>query len=308
MNFTFNQLRIFVAVVDKKSITKASEELHMTQPAVSIQISNLQSQFDIPLIEVIARKVYVTEFGMELYKLAVTTLEHVNSIHYKTHSFRGLLSGKLRVSVVSTGKYIMPYYLKDFLKENPKIDLVMDVTNKSKVIESLEKNEVDFCLVSVLPKHIDLEEEILLPNKLVLTASSETDIKTKSRLHKSVLSDLPLIFREEGSGTRETMQQYFEKAGITPKVKLELTSSEAVKQAVLAGLGYSILPVLSLKNELKLKSIKIIPVQGLPLKSDWRLIWLRQKKFSSVAQAYLDFIRKQKPDIYKNYFLWTEAY
>ncbi len=308
MNFTFHQLRIFSVVVEKKSITKASEELHMTQPAVSIQLGNLQNQFDIPLTEIIGRRLYVTEFGMELYKLATNILEHVDSIHYKTNNFRGMLSGKLRVSVVSTGKYIMPYFLKDFLKANPKIDLVMDVTNKSKVIESLEKNEVDFSLVSVLPKNIDLSEEILMPNKLVLTASADDDMNTKSRLHKSVFDELPLIFREEGSGTRETMQQYFQKVGIVPKVKLELTSSEAVKQAVIAGLGFSILPVVSLKNELKLKSINIIPVQGLPLKSNWRIIWLNQKKFSVVAQAYLDFIRKEKMNIYQKYFAWTEAY
>lgn len=308
MNFTLNQLRIFSVIVEKASITKASEELHMTQPAVSIQLGNLQQQFDLPLTETIGRKLYITEFGMELYKLASSILEQVHSIQYKTSAFKGMLSGKLKVSVVSTGKYIMPYYLKDFLKINPRIDLVMDVTNKAKVIEHLEKNEVDFCLVSVLPKKIDLAEELLLPNKLVLTAPADHDLKYKTRLHKSVFAQLPLIFREEGSGTRATMQQYFQEAGIAPTVKMELTSTEAVKQAVIAGLGFSVLPLLSLKNELTLKSIKILPVQGMPLKSQWRLVWLKQKRFSAIAGAYLDFIQKEKKGIYERYFSWMENY
>lgn len=308
MNFTLNQLRIFTVIVEKSSITKASEELHMTQPAVSIQLNNLQQQFDLPLTEIIGRKIYITDFGMELYRLATSILEQVHSIHYKTNTFKGMLSGKLKVSAVSTGKYIMPYYLKDFLKANPRIDLVLDVTNKAKVIEHLEKNEVDFCLVSVLPKKIDLSEELLLPNNLVLSAPADHELTYKTRLHKSVFAQLPLIYREEGSGTRATMQQYFQKAGIEPTIKMELTSTEAVKQAVIAGLGFSVLPLISLKNELKLNSIKILPVQGMPLKSQWRLVWLKQKKFSAVATAYLDFIRKEKSTIYQKYFSWTEKY
>lgn len=176
------------------------------------------------------------------------------------------------------------------------------------MIEHLEKNEVDFCLVSVLPKKIDLSEELLLPNNLVLTAPADHELTYKTRLHKSVFAQLPLIYREEGSGTRATMQQYFQKAGIEPTIKMELTSTEAVKQAVIAGLGFSVLPLISLKNELKLNSIKILPVQGMPLKSQWRLVWLKQKKFSAVASAYLDFIRKEKSTIYQKYFSWTEKY
>lgn len=308
MNFTLHQLRVFTIVAEKRSITKAAEELNMTQPAVSIQLNNLQAQFDIPLTEVIGRKLHVTDFGEELYKIAEKILEDIDTIAYHTNSFKGMLSGKLKISVVSTGKYVMPYFLKDFLKANPKIDLAMDVTNKAQVIESLEENKVDFSLVSVLPKMVRVDEEVLMQNKLVLTAAADDEMKFKKQLDKEVFHDLPLIFREEGSGTREVMQQYFKKADIVPKVKLELTSSEAVKQAVIAGLGYSILSILSLKSDLKVKSVKIIPVKGLPLKSTWRLIWLKQKKFSVVAQAYLDYIRKEKQNIYNRNFSWVEKH
>ena len=308
MNFTLHQLKVFMIVVENESVTKASEELHMTQPAVSIQLKNLQAQFDIALTEVVGRKIYITDFGHELYRIANRILKEVASINYQTQNFRGMLSGRLKISVASTGKYVMPYYLKDFLQANPNIDLLMDVTNKTKVIKSLEHNEVDFSLVSVLPDTLDIEQEILLPNKLYLTSAANSEIEILKQSSKAVFDNLPLIYREEGSGTRVTMQRYFQKANIVPNVKLELTSSEAVKQAVMAGLGFSIQSILSIKNELKLKEIKIIPVKGLPLVENWRLIWLKQKKMSEVAKAFLIFIKKNKESVYKKNFAWIEDY
>jgi DNA-binding transcriptional LysR family regulator len=308
MNFTLHQLRVFMTVAENESITKAAQELNMTQPAVSIQLKNLQAQFDIALTEIIGRKIYITEFGRELYQIADRILKEVGAIGYQTNSFKGILSGRLKLSVASTGKYVMPYYLKDFLKKNPGIDLLMDVTNKTKVIKSLENNEVDFSVVSVLPEKLDIEQEILLPNNLYLTAPADTDVKESKRLSKSVFGSLPLIYREEGSGTRVSMQRYFQQYNIVPKVKLELTSNEAVKQAVIAGLGFSIQSILSIKNELKQKEIKIIPVKGLPLTEHWRLIWLRKKKLSEVAKAFLQFIRENKTSIYQKNFSWIEKY
>ena len=308
MNFTLHQLKIFMIVVENESITKASEEMNMTQPAVSIQLKNLQTQFDISLTEIIGRKLYVTEFGRELYNIADRILKEVASINYQTQNFKGILSGRLKLSVASTGKYVMPYYLKDFLQQNPGIDLLMDVTNKTKVVKSLENNEVDFSLVSVLPDSLNIEQEILVPNSLYLTAPPDSTFKVTKQLTKSVFDSIPLIYREEGSGTRVTMQRYFQKANIVPQVRFELTSSEAVKQAVMAGLGFSIQSILSIKNELKQKEIKIIPVKGLPLTEHWRLIWLRQKKMSEVAKAFLNFIKHNKQSIYQRNFSWIEKY
>jgi DNA-binding transcriptional LysR family regulator len=280
----------------------------MTQPAVSIQLKNLQDQFDIPLTEVVGRKLYVTEFGKELYEMADKILQDVAAINYKTQAFKGMLSGRLKISVASTGKYVMPYYLKDFLHQHPGIDLQMDVTNKTKVIESLQNNEVDFSLVSVMPANLELNQEVLLPNKLYLTAAADSSFDAKKKENKHVFDKLPLIYREEGSGTRVTMQQYFEKVHIVPKIRFELTSSEAVKQAVMADLGYSIQSILSIRHELKAKEIKLIPVAGLPLVENWRLVWLRQKKLTVVATAFLEYIQKNKKAIYQKHFSWIEKY
>ncbi|MFT6282473.1 MAG: DNA-binding transcriptional LysR family regulator, partial [Salibacteraceae bacterium] len=156
MNYTLHQLKIFLEISQSKSITRTAEKLYLTQPAISIQLKNFQDQFSIPLTEVVGRKLYVTDFGMEIAKAAKKIIEEVDAINYKTLSYKGKLSGKLRISVASTGKYVMPYFLSEFIREHKGVELIMDVTNKSKVVRSLELNEVDFALVSVLPKKLSV--------------------------------------------------------------------------------------------------------------------------------------------------------
>jgi DNA-binding transcriptional LysR family regulator len=168
MQYTLNQLQIFLKISQTKSITKAAEELFLTQPAVSIQLKNFQNQFQIPLTEVVGRQLFITDFGKEIANAAENILNEVYAINYKTLAYKGQLSGRLKISIVSTGKYIMPYFLSGFLKLNPEIELLLDVTNKSKVIESLENNEVDFSLVSVLPEKLAIDKVELMQNKLFL--------------------------------------------------------------------------------------------------------------------------------------------
>ena len=151
MNYTLNQMQIFLKIVQTKSVTKASEELNLTQPAVSIQLKNFQDQFDIPLTEVVGRKIYITDFGREIAEASENIINQVYDINYKSSAYKGQLTGRLKIAVVSTGKYVMPYFLSDFVQQHAGIELMMDVTNKYKVLESLENNEVDFALVSILP-------------------------------------------------------------------------------------------------------------------------------------------------------------
>ena len=307
MNYTLHQLRVFLQIVKTKSITKAAEALHLTQPAVSIQIRNLQDQFPIPLLEMVHKKIYITEFGLEIAQAAEKILEEVEAIHNKVHAHRGNLSGKLRLSVVSTGKYIAPYFVTDFMKNQPGVDLVMDVTNKTQVIRSLEKNEVDFALVSVLPANIRIESIELMQNKLFLVGKHEGQT-VKTEYDRKWLQKFPLIYREQGSGTRQVMEQFLRKNHITAVKKMELTSNEAVKQAVIAGLGYSIMPLIGIKNELMNGQLRIIPIKGFPIRSMWHLIRLRGKKLSPVAAAYLEHILQEKENIIRDKFEWFEAY
>lgn len=301
MNYTFNQLEVFLKVVQTGSVTKAAEELHLTQPAVSIQLRNFQQQFKIALTEVVGRKLYITDFGKEIAMAAENILGHAYDIHYKTLAYKGELWGRLKLSVVSTGKYVMPYFLSGFMKQHPGIELMMDVTNKAKVIESLERNEVDFSLVSIVPATLSVNKISLLDNKLFLVGNKEA--KTKKNVPvKELFEQLPLIFRENGSGTRQTMEKFITQHHLTVNKKMELTSNEAVKQAVVAGLGYSIMPLIGIKNELQNGDLKIIPVKGLPIKTVWRLIWLKGKNLSPVAASFLKYATDEKTTIVEKHF------
>ncbi len=307
MNYTLHQLQVFYKITETLSITKAAEELHLTQPAVSIQLKNFQNQFDIPLTEIVGRQIYITDFGKEIAAAAETILNEVYAINYKTQAFKGQLSGRLKLSVVSTGKYVIPYFLTDFIKNNKEVELEMDVTNKTKVLKALKNNEIDFALVSLLPKDIEVESKIILENKLYLIGNKFVEIDSKKDL-LDYASNYPLIYRESGSATRISMENYVDQNGIIPNMKLQLTSNEAVKQSVIAGLGLSIMPLIGLKNELEKGDLQIIPVKKLPIVSNWRLIWLKGKKLSPVAQAYLNYITTSHEQINETYFSWIAGY
>ena len=256
MNYTISQLKIFLKITETQSVTKASEELHLTQPAVSIQLKNLQAQFEIPLTEIVGRKIFITDFGREIAVAAERILNEVNAINYKTLAHKGKLSGNLKISVVSTGQYIIPYFLSGFLKQHESIDLQLDV-NKSQV---------------------------------------------------TIFETLPLIYREAGSGTRHVMEKFILKNKLPVKKKMELTSNEAVKQAVIAGMGYSIMPLIGIKNELTNGELQIIPVKGFPIRSVWNLIWLKEKGFSVVANSFLTYLKSEKQNIIRERFDWFDSY
>jgi len=307
MNYTLHQLKVFLKISKTKSITKAAIELHLTQPAVSIQLKNFQDQFEIPLTEVIGRQLYITDFGKEIATTAEQILIEVDKINFKTLAYKGIISGVLRLSVVSTGKYVMPYFISDFLNGNNGIELNMDVTNKSKVIKALKNNEIDFALVSSLPDDIHVESETLMLNKLFLVSNKNFKVDKDITFEES-LADIPHIYREEGSATRLQMENYFSNKGYLIKSKLQLTSNEAVKQAVIAGIGVSIMPLIGLKNELENGDIKIIPAEGLPLITNWKLVWMKGKKMSPVATAYLEYVKNNKAAINENIFSWINNY
>lgn len=307
MNYTLNQLRIFLKVATTQSVTKAAEELHLTQPAVSIQLKNFQEQFEIPLIEILNKKIYVTEFGKEIAIAAEKILDEVHAINYKLMSHKGQLTGKLRISIVSNGKYIAPYFFADFIRENPGIELQMVVTNRAQVISSLEKNEVDFSLVSIMPDSASFDKIDLMPNKLFLVGGKNVH-QSHKEFDKRIFEKYPLIYREEGSGTRLMMEQFIKKNKWPIQKMMELTSNEAVKQAMIAGLGLSIVPIIGIKNEIQNGELKIIPVKGLPIKTTWNIIWNKEKKFSPAAEAYLKFLRKEKNKIIQENFQWYDSY
>lgn len=301
MNYTLNQLQIFLKVTQLRSITKTAVELNLTQPAISIQLKNFQDQFKSPLIEIIGKKVYVTDFGREVSEKVELILNQVEAVSNLNKENGKRLNGKLRIAVVSTGKYVMPYFLADFLKKNSEVTLLMDVNNRAGVIESIERNEVDLALVSVLPDKKNYESMELLPNNLYLVGKNPFKRK-KGSVELKDYSDLPFIYREKGSATRQTMERFIEKKKIQLVKKLELTSNEAVKQAVLAGLGYSIMPEIGIRNELSNGLLHIVPVKGLPITTSWQLIWLKGKRHTPVSNSFLEYLKNEKASIIEEHF------
>lgn len=309
MNYTLHQLKIFVHIVQYQSITKAAEALFLTQPAVSIQLKKLQDQFEIPLTEVIGRQLFITDFGQEIATIARRILRETESIKETIDSHKGMLSGKIKISVVSTGKYVMPYFLNGFVKRYPSVEILMDVANKVIVVDALRQNTTDFALVSVPPEQLPVESLPIMKNHLYLVGSIEESKKIRKKLLKPKdLEKLPLIFREHGSATRDAMDRFILEHDLRVQRKLALVSNEAVKQAVNAGLGFSIMPLIGLRNELINDDMAMIPMKGLPIVSRWSLVYNKGKKLSPAAKMLISYLEMSKEDVISKHFSWTKNF
>ncbi len=307
MNYTLHQLKVFVTIVKNQSVTKASEELFLSQPAVSSQLKKLQDQFDIPLTEVVGRRLFITEFGLEIAEVCKRILLASEEIKETLDQHKGLVSGRLKIAIVSTGKYVMPYFLSGFTKRFPSVDVAMDVTNKQLVVEALSKNETDFALVSVLPDDMTLETIDLMENSLYLVGNSEMADKFNGKtVQPNQLEDVPLIFREQGSATRNAMENFLTKNDVRANQRYELVSNEAVKQAVNAGLGYSIMPLIGLRNVINAGEIKLIKTKALPVRTKWTLCYLKGKKLSPAANAFLGYLKSHKEQLIEKHFSWVD--
>lgn len=305
MNYTLHQLKIFLKVAEYESITKASEELHLTQPAVSIQLKKLQEQFDIPLVEVVGRQLYVTDFGKKIAEASQRIIEETEQIKHTIDQYKGLLTGRIKVSVVSTGKYVIPYFMKPFMDRYPGVDISIDVSNKTKVIQEMMNNSSDFYLVSVLPKDIAIQSIPLMENHLYLVGSTMNQPRIKSI---SDLSKVTMIYRESGSATRNAMESFLSENEVSVKKKMNLVSNEAVKQAVNAGIGFSIMPLIGLRNVLDAGSMKIFPINGLPIITKWNLVYNKGKNLSPAHQEFVKFIEENKIEITNSDFGWTKQH
>ena len=299
MNYTLNQLRIFVKVAELKSVTRAAEELHLTQPAVSSQLKNFQDQFSLPLFEVIKKRIHITGFGEEVFETGKKILADVGQMKYKMLSYTGLLSGKLTFSTVSTGKYVLPYFLSDFFNKNVSIDLEIDVSNRQAVIQNLQKNEIDFALMSLPQEGISIHKIDLLENKLYFVGKNSI---IKNYELADLLEFTPLICREPGSATRMQLDQFILENKLEVKKTIQLTSNEAVKQAIIAGMGISLMPLIGIRNEIELGLMNIIPVKGLPLVTMWSLVYLKDKQLSPAMNAFIDYLNDHKSNISNLHF------
>lgn len=298
MNFTLHQLRVFGMVARHKSMTEASRQLHMSQPAVSIQIKQLQESVGIPLIEVVGRKLYLTNAGERLYEAYTSINRELESFDSAVSQFQGGLKGTLSISAASTAKYFVPYLLGEFLRRYPLLKISLKVTNRDEVLHHLSQNEFDLAVLTQLPKDDSIEVIPFFDNPLVMAAPADHPLADSKQVTVDQLADETFIYRELGSGTRMVMERYLSEKGIKAEPAMELSTNEAVKQAIMAGIGISVISKLSMGNELTLNQISILNVNDFPILTRWHMLYKKEKKLTPVTQNFISFLQEKNLEQY----------
>lgn len=293
MNMTFRQLRLVLALADTGSISAAARATHVTQPTASMQLREAANAVGLPLYEVIGKRVHLTEAGKELARTARAMSAEWEAFEQKIDGLRGLTRGRLKVAVVSTAKYFVPRLLGSFCATYPAIDISLEVLNRDGVVSRLSDNLDDMYIMSMPPADFDLDDQVLMPNPLVVIAPRKKAAPKRASTDKSIdLSDLAssrFILREPGSGTRMATDAHFRRLGFNPGLKLELGSNEAIREAVAGGLGVAVISKHALKGQASDGVIEL-DVRGFPLQSQWHVVHHKGKQLSPIAQIFRDHL------------------
>ena len=286
MNITFKQMRLFLALADTLSVTKASQKMGITQPTASMQLKEIAESIGFPLFEVINKKVHLTEMGEKLALTVRAMLNEWQSFEQSTEQLRGLYGGSIKVAVVSTAKYFIPKLLGSFYALYPHIDIALEVLNRDGVIKRLQDNKDDLYIMSRPPKEIDIQEEMFMSNPLVIIAHKSHPLSEKNNISIDALKDERFILRENGSGTRLFTEQHFKKKKFKPKILLELGSNEAIKKSVEGRLGLAVISRHAIEEYDLQKNLSILEVKDFPIASNWFIVNLKGKRFSPIALAF----------------------
>ena len=293
MNNTFWQLRLFMALAETGSVSAAARMVHVTQPTASMGLKEISDAVGVPLYEVVARKVHLTQMGHELAKTARTISGEWEAFEQHVDGVKGLTRGKLKVAVVSTAKYFIPRILGAFCAKYPQIDISLEILNRDGVVKRLEENLDDLYIMSQPPLHVDIEDEVFMPNPLLLVAPKDHAFAKQKNIDISSLKNEQFIFREKGSGTRMAVDTHFKRLKYKPNVRLELGSNEAIKQAVIGGLGIAVLSKYSLGDKSDQDEVAILKCKEFPIESSWHLVSPKGKKLSPIATIFKKHLSQQ---------------
>jgi len=283
MNITFRQLRLFLSLAETGSVSAAARMVHITQPTASMGLKEITDTVGVPLYEVVARKVHLTQMGLELVKTARAISSEWETFEQQVHGIKGLTRGKLKVAVVSTAKYFVPRILGTFCAKYPEIDISLEILNRDGVVKRLEENLDDLYIMSQPPLNIEINDEVFMPNPLMLIAPKSHTFAKRKTLDLASLKNEKFIYREKGSGTRMTTDAHFKKLKFKAEVRLELGSNEAIKQAVIGGLGLAVLSKYSLTDQ---DDIAILKCKEFPIESSWHIVSPKGKKLSPIATIF----------------------
>ena len=298
MNITLRQLKVFEAVTRHLNYTRAAEELFLSQPAVSMQIRQLEDDLGQPLFEKMGKKVYLTEAGKEAYRYSQSISNQLNEMEIVMQEMSGLQHGKLSLAVASTANYFVPTLQGGPHARHLGVAVNIDVTNRENLLKALAANTTDFAIMGQPPDGLELEAHPFLDNPLVVLAAPGHPLVQQQNIPLQQLREETFIERERGSGTRAAHERFFAKHGVRSfRETMEMNSNEAIKQAVQAGLGLGVLSIHTLEAELKLKRLAILDVAGFPIMRHWYIVHRHGKRFSAIAQAFKDFVLTESKTI-----------
>ena len=293
---TLRQLEIFMKVAQTQSITRAAEALFLSHSAVSVQIRKLAEAVGLPLHEVIGKRLYLTEAGREVAASGRELFEVIARLDGKLNDLKGLTAGSLSIAVVTTAKYFLPRILGPFCQLYPDIDVAFMVGNRAQIIERLNGNMDDFYIFSDPPADLEIDSRPFLPNPLAVIASDKNPLNQRRRLHWDDLQGQKFLMREQGSGTQITVQKHLQEMGLTLGKTMVIESNEAIKYAVMADMGITILSAYVLANASE-DGLAQLRVEGFPIMSHWYVVNLKTKKLSLLAERFLDFILNRSRDV-----------
>ena len=300
LRLTLRQLGVFEAVAHHLSYSRASETLHLTQPAVSMQIKQLEEAVGMPLFEQLGKKIYLTEAGQELQRYSRNILQQLDEAESVFEEMKGMRRGKLAISVASTAGYFMPFLLAQFSKRFPEVAITLDVSNREVLLQELSHNKMDFAIMGRPPDGLGLDFTSFLENPLVVIAPPDHPLVRESKIPLARIQQETFIAREHGSGTRSATERFFAEKGIKLNTGTEMSKNESIKQAVQAGMGLSILSLNTVMLELEAKRLAVLDVDDFPIMRHWYLVHRSGKRLPGVAQAFKEFMLNEAAELLKS--------
>jgi len=293
LHLTLRQLKVFESVARHLNYTRAAEELFLTQPAVSMQVKQLEEHLGVALFEQLGKRIHLTEAGQEVLAYARTVTQQLDELESVLNRIKGLSGGKLRISVATTANYFIPTLLGTFSRRYPEVTVSLDVTNREALLQQLSENTVDLVIMGQPPSGLDVEAEAFMENPLVIVAPPGHPLAHQKKIPLKRLQEEVFLVREPGSGTRSAMERFFAEREIHLKTGMEVGSNEAIKQSVQAGLGLGLLSRATIEQELELKRLVVLDVAEFPIMRHWYLVHRRGKRLSAVAEVFKDFMLKE---------------
>lgn len=289
-NVTLRQLKVFEAVARNLSFSRAAEELHLTQPAVSMQVRSLEEDAGLPLTEQIGKKIFLTQAGAELARHARVIAQQLRAAEEALAAIRGVRGGQLNIGVVSTAKYFAPRLLAAFRARHPGIELTLGVHNRQKIVRQLADNEIDLAIMGRPPAELQTLADAFAANSLVFIAAPDHPLAARRRIPPATLAEESFLIREPGSGTRSAMERFFAEQQVTLAHTFEASSNETIKQAVMAGMGIAFISSRTIQLEQSVGRLVVLHVAGTPVSRQWHLVRRATKRNLPLADAFRTFL------------------